>query len=224
MAETKKRTAKRRRAVRKSKKGLSLLGLNSIKTSQVKDLFKQGCCVLLGYVAAQLAGKAVYKIVNKEETTPEGLKKYVNAFTQVIGSVLLISMGKKNYVLRNMGTGIAVSALQETVETISGKNLLDLLSFGKETTKSVNGLGVPQKQIEFKADLPQIESVDDDDDGFDGVDDIEGVNNEDDFDGVDDIEGVDDENDFDGVDDIEGVDDEDEFDGVYDIEGVEDLE
>lgn len=134
MAEKKstKKTARRKHSGKKGFAGMAgLEGVKKLSKQQVFDLFKQGGAILLGYASAKIAGKAVAKMVNKDEK-PEGVKRYVDALTQAVGAVLLVSSGGKNYWLRNMGIGVAVSAVQETIETASGKSVLDLLRFKSE--------------------------------------------------------------------------------------------
>ena len=202
------------------------MGLGSIaKTFDGKKLFelaKNGGLMLVGYAVGNLAGKAVANAVNKNEQNPQGLKKYINALTQGTIAAVCVSMGGKRTWLKNVGMGAALSAVQTTVETISGKSVLDMLSFGNKTaTNGVEGLGDGSTDLI----LPPLEGTDDDpiegadDDPIEGADDdpIEGAD-DDPIEGADDdpIEGADDEDegisgndeeDFDGVDD-------DDFDGI----------
>ena len=187
------------------------MGLGSIaKTFDGKKLFelaKNGGLMLVGYAVGNLAGKAVANAVNKNEQNPQGLKKYINALAQGTIAAVCVSMGGKRTWLKNVGMGAALSAVQTTVETISGKSVLDMLSFGNKTaTNGVDGLGAGEELI-----LPKLEGGEDpvegaDEDPIEGADEdpIEGAD-EDPIEGADeDFEGVDDD-DFDGFDDDEGI-------------------
>lgn len=184
---TKKKSSKKRKGSKKS----GLMGLGSIaKTFDGKKLFelaKNGGLMLVGYAVGNLAGKAVANAVNKNEQNPQGLKKYINALAQGTIAAVCVSMGGKRTWLKNVGMGAALSAVQTTVETISGKSVLDMLSFGNKTaTNGVDGLGAGEDLI-----LPELEGGDNpiegaDDDPIEGADEdpIEGA--DEDFDGVDD--------------------------------------
>ena len=170
---TKKKSSKKRKGSKKS----GLMGLGSIaKTFDGKKLFelaKNGGLMLVGYAVGNLAGKAVANAVNKNEQNPQGLKKYINALAQGTIAAVCVSMGGKRTWLKNVGMGAALSAVQTTVETISGKSVLDMLSFGNKTaTNGVDGLGAGEELI-----LPKLENPDDgnNDDNPDG-----GVGNNDD--------------------------------------------
>ena len=201
------------------------MGLGSIaktfSVSKLTELAKTGGLLLVGYAVGNLAGKAVANAVNKNEQNPQGLKKYINALAQGTIAAVCVSMGGKRTWLKNVGMGAALSAVQTTVETISGKSVLDMLSFNKTATNGVDGLGDGSTDLI----LPPLEGTDDDpiegadDDPIEGADDdpIEGAD-DDPIEGADDdpIEGADDEDegisgndeeDFDGVDD-------DDFDGI----------
>ena len=211
------------------------MGLGSIaktfSVSKLTELAKTGGLLLVGYAVGNLAGKAVANAVNKNEQNPQGLKKYINALAQGTIAAVCVSMGGKRTWLKNVGMGAALSAVQTTVETISGKSVLDMLSFNKTATNGVDGLGDGSTDLI----LPPLEGTDDDpiegadDDPIEGADDdpIEGAD-DDPIEGADDdpIEGADDDP-IEGADDdpIEGADDEDEgisgndeedFDGVDD--------
>ena len=167
------------------------MGLGSIaktfSVSKLTELAKTGGLLLVGYAVGNLAGKAVANAVNKNEQNPQGLKKYINALAQGTIAAVCVSMGGKRTWLKNVGMGAALSAVQTTVETISGKSVLDMLSFGNKTaTNGVDGLGAGEDLI-----LPKLEG---------GEDPIEGAD-EDPIEGADEdpIEGADE--DFDGVDD-----------------------
>ena len=196
---TKKKSSKKRKGSKKS----GLMGLGSIaKTFDGKKLFelaKNGGLMLVGYAVGNLAGKAVANAVNKNEQNPQGLKKYINALAQGTIAAVCVSMGGKRTWLKNVGMGAALSAVQTTVETISGKSVLDMLSFGNKTaTNGVDGLGAGEELI-----LPKLEGGEDPVEGAD-EDPIEGAD-EDPIEGADeDFEGVDDD-DFDGFDDDEGI-------------------
>lgn len=167
-----------------------LEGVKKISKQQVFDLFKQGGAILLGYAGAKIAGRAVAKMVNKDEK-PEGVKRYVDAFVQGLGAVLLVSSGGKNYWLRNMGIGAAVSAVQETVETASNKSLLDLLRFkseerveelpetGSETIEGVGSLILPKLPVRGMGYLPASRIPDYRYDGRGGVTTPEAIKPED---------------------------------------------
>ena len=184
---TKKKSSKKRKGSKKS----GLMGLGSIaktfSVSKLTELAKTGGLLLVGYAVGNLAGKAVANAVNKNEQNPQGLKKYINALAQGTIAAVCVSMGGKRTWLKNVGMGAALSAVQTTVETISGKSVLDMLSFGNKTaTNGVDGLGAGEDLI-----LPKLEG---------GEDPIEGAD-EDPIEGADEdpIEGADE--DFDGVDD-----------------------
>lgn len=193
------------------------MGLGSIaktfSVSKLTELAKTGGLLLVGYAVGNLAGKAVANAVNKNEQNPQGLKKYINALAQGTIAAVCVSMGGKRTWLKNVGMGAALSAVQTTVETISGKSVLDMLSFGNKTaTNGVDGLGAGEDLI-----LPKLEGGDNpiegaDDDPIEGADDdpIEGAD-EDPIEGADDdpIEGAD-EDPIEGADeDFDGVDDDD---------------
>ena len=202
---TEKKSSKKRKGSKKS----GLMGLGSIaktfSVSKLTELAKTGGLLLVGYAVGNLAGKAVANAVNKNEQNPQGLKKYINALAQGTIAAVCVSMGGKRTWLKNVGMGAALSAVQTTVETISGKSVLDMLSFNKTATNGVDGLGDGSTDLI----LPPLEGTDDDpiegadDDPIEGADDdpIEGADDED--------EGIsgNDEEDFDGVDD-------DDFDGI----------
>ena len=199
---TKKKSSKKRKGSKKS----GLMGLGSIaKTFDGKKLFelaKNGGLMLVGYAVGNLAGKAVANAVNKNEQNPQGLKKYINALAQGTIAAVCVSMGGKRTWLKNVGMGAALSAVQTTVETISGKSVLDMLSFGNKTaTNGVDGLGAGEDLI-----LPPLEGGEDPVEGA-GEDPIEGAD-EDPIEGADEdpIEGADD-------DPIEGA-DEDPIEGA----------
>ena len=195
------------------------MGLGSIaktfSVSKLTELAKTGGLLLVGYAVGNLAGKAVANAVNKNEQNPQGLKKYINALAQGTIAAVCVSMGGKRTWLKNVGMGAALSAVQTTVETISGKSVLDMLSFNKTATNGVDGLGAGEELI-----LPPLEGGEDPVEGA-GEDPIEGAD-EDPIEGADDdpIEGADD--DFEGVDDddFDGFDDDDE--GISNV--VEDIE
>ena len=203
------------------------MGLGSIaktfSVSKLTELAKTGGLLLVGYAVGNLAGKAVANAVNKNEQNPQGLKKYINALAQGTIAAVCVSMGGKRTWLKNVGMGAALSAVQTTVETISGKSVLDMLSFNKTATNGVDGLGAGEELI-----LPPLEGGEDPVEGA-GEDPIEGADedpiegaDEDPIEGADDdpIEGADD--DFEGVDDddFDGFDDDDE--GISNV--VEDIE
>ena len=174
------------------------MGLGSIaktfSVSKLTELAKTGGLLLVGYAVGNLAGKAVANAVNKNEQNPQGLKKYINALAQGTIAAVCVSMGGKRTWLKNVGMGAALSAVQTTVETISGKSVLDMLSFNKTATNGVDGLGAGEELI-----LPPLEGGEDPVEGA-GEDPIEGAD-EDPIEGADDdFEGVDDD-DFDGFDD-----------------------
>ena len=185
------------------------MGLGSIaktfSVSKLTELAKTGGLLLVGYAVGNLAGKAVANAVNKNEQNPQGLKKYINALAQGTIAAVCVSMGGKRTWLKNVGMGAALSAVQTTVETISGKSVLDMLSFNKTATNGVDGLGAGEELI-----LPPLEGGEDPVEGA-GEDPIEGAD-EDPIEGADEdpIEGADD--DFEGVDDddFDGFDDDDE--------------
>ena len=212
---TKKKSSKKRKGSKKS----GLMGLGSIaktfSVSKLTELAKTGGLLLVGYAVGNLAGKAVANAVNKNEQNPQGLKKYINALAQGTIAAVCVSMGGKRTWLKNVGMGAALSAVQTTVETISGKSVLDMLSFNKTATNGVDGLGAGEELI-----LPPLEGGEDPVEGA-GEDPIEGAD-EDPIEGADDdpIEGADD--DFEGVDDddFDGFDDDDE--GISNV--VEDIE
>lgn len=195
------------------------MGLGSIaktfSVSKLTELAKTGGLLLVGYAVGNLTGKAVANAVNKNEQNPQGLKKYINALAQGTIAAVCVSMGGKRTWLKNVGMGAALSAVQTTVETISGKSVLDMLSFNKTATNGVDGLGAGEDLI-----LPKLEGGEDPVEGA-GEDPIEGAD-EDPIEGADDdpIEGADD--DFEGVDDddFDGFDDDDE--GISNV--VEDIE
>lgn len=218
MATTKKTTTKKKSSKkRKGSKKSGLMGLGSIaktfSVSKLTELAKTGGLLLVGYAVGNLAGKAVANAVNKNEQNPQGLKKYINALAQGTIAAVCVSMGGKRTWLKNVGMGAALSAVQTTVETISGKSVLDMLSFNKTATNGVDGLGAGEDLI-----LPKLEGGEDPVEGA-GEDPIEGAD-EDPIEGADDdpIEGADDDpiegadDDFEGVDDddFEGFDDDDE--------------
>ena len=191
------------------------MGLGSIaktfSVSKLTELAKTGGLLLVGYAVGNLAGKAVANAVNKNEQNPQGLKKYINALAQGTIAAVCVSMGGKRTWLKNVGMGAALSAVQTTVETISGKSVLDMLSFGNKTaTNGVDGLGAGEELI-----LPPLEGGEDPVEGA-GEDPIEGAD-EDPIEGADDdpIEGADDDPIEGADDDFEGVDDDD-FDGFDD--------
>ena len=191
---TKKKSSKKRKGSKKS----GLMGLGSIaktfSVSKLTELAKTGGLLLVGYAVGNLAGKAVANAVNKNEQNPQGLKKYINALAQGTIAAVCVSMGGKRTWLKNVGMGAALSAVQTTVETISGKSVLDMLSFNKTATNGVDGLGAGEELI-----LPPLEGGEDPVEGA-GEDPIEGAD-EDPIEGADDdFEGVDDD-DFDGFDD-----------------------
>ena len=202
---TKKKSSKKRKGSKKS----GLMGLGSIaktfSVSKLTELAKTGGLLLVGYAVGNLAGKAVANAVNKNEQNPQGLKKYINALAQGTIAAVCVSMGGKRTWLKNVGMGAALSAVQTTVETISGKSVLDMLSFNKTATNGVDGLGAGEELI-----LPPLEGGEDPVEGA-GEDPIEGAD-EDPIEGADEdpIEGADD--DFEGVDDddFDGFDDDDE--------------
>ena len=185
---TEKKSSKKRKGSKKS----GLMGLGSIaktfSVSKLTELAKTGGLLLVGYAVGNLAGKAVANAVNKNEQNPQGLKKYINALAQGTIAAVCVSMGGKRTWLKNVGMGAALSAVQTTVETISGKSVLDMLSFNKTATNGVDGLGDGSTDLI----LPPLEGTDDDpiegadDDPIEGADDdpIEGA--DEDFDGVDD--------------------------------------
>ena len=190
------------------------MGLGSIaktfSVSKLTELAKTGGLLLVGYAVGNLAGKAVANAVNKNEQNPQGLKKYINALAQGTIAAVCVSMGGKRTWLKNVGMGAALSAVQTTVETISGKSVLDMLSFNKTATNGVDGLGAGEELI-----LPPLEGGEDPVEGA-GEDPIEGAD-EDPIEGADEdpIEGAD-EDPIEGADDdFEGVDDDD-FDGFDD--------
>lgn len=199
---TKKKSSKKRKGSKKS----GLMGLGSIaktfSVSKLTELAKTGGLLLVGYAVGNLAGKAVANAVNKNEQNPQGLKKYINALAQGTIAAVCVSMGGKRTWLKNVGMGAALSAVQTTVETISGKSVLDMLSFNKTATNGVDGLGAGEELI-----LPPLEGGENPVEGA-GEDPIEGAN-EDPIEGADEepIEGADE-------DPIEGADDD--FDGVDD--------
>lgn len=208
---TKKKSSKKRKGSKKS----GLMGLGSIaktfSVSKLTELAKTGGLLLVGYAVGNLAGKAVANAVNKNEQNPQGLKKYINALAQGTIAAVCVSMGGKRTWLKNVGMGAALSAVQTTVETISGKSVLDMLSFGNKTaTNGVDGLGAGDELI-----LPKLEGGEDPVEGA-GEDPIEGAD-EDPIEGADDdpIEGADDDPIEGADDDFEGVDDDD-FDGFDD--------
>ena len=183
---TKKKSSKKRKGSKKS----GLMGLGSIaktfSVSKLTELAKTGGLLLVGYAVGNLAGKAVANAVNKNEQNPQGLKKYINALAQGTIAAVCVSMGGKRTWLKNVGMGAALSAVQTTVETISGKSVLDMLSFNKTATNGVDGLGAGEELI-----LPKLEGGEDpvegaDEDPIEGADEdpIEGA--DEDFDGVDD--------------------------------------
>ena len=191
------------------------MGLGSIaktfSVSKLTELAKTGGLLLVGYAVGNLAGKAVANAVNKNEQNPQGLKKYINALAQGTIAAVCVSMGGKRTWLKNVGMGAALSAVQTTVETISGKSVLDMLSFGNKTaTNGVDGLGAGEDLI-----LPKLEGGEDPIEGAD-EDPIEGAD-EDPIEGADEdpIEGAD-EDPIEGADEdpIEGADED--FDGVDD--------
>ena len=190
------------------------MGLGSIaktfSVSKLTELAKTGGLLLVGYAVGNLAGKAVANAVNKNEQNPQGLKKYINALAQGTIAAVCVSMGGKRTWLKNVGMGAALSAVQTTVETISGKSVLDMLSFNKTATNGVDGLGAGEELI-----LPPLEGGEDPVEGA-GEDPIEGAD-EDPIEGADDdpIEGADDDPIEGADDDFEGVDDDD-FDGFDD--------
>ncbi|MBR6066751.1 MAG: hypothetical protein IKP45_03030 [Bacteroidales bacterium] len=207
---TKKKSSKKRKGSKKS----GLMGLGSIaktfSVSKLTELAKTGGLLLVGYAVGNLAGKAVANAVNKNEQNPQGLKKYINALAQGTIAAVCVSMGGKRTWLKNVGMGAALSAVQTTVETISGKSVLDMLSFNKTATNGVDGLGAGEELI-----LPPLEGGEDPVEGA-GEDPIEGAD-EDPIEGADEdpIEGAD-EDPIEGADDdFEGVDDDD-FDGFDD--------
>lgn len=211
MATTEKKTTKKKSSEkRKGSKKSGLMGLGSIaktfSVSKLTELAKTGGLLLVGYAVGNLAGKAVANAVNKNEQNPQGLKKYINALAQGTIAAVCVSMGGKRTWLKNVGMGAALSAVQTTVETISGKSVLDMLSFNKTATNGVDGLGAGEDLI-----LPPLEGGEDPVEGA-GEDPIEGAD-EDPIEGADEdpIEGADD--------DFEGVDDDD-FDGFDDDEGI----
>lgn len=212
---TKKKSSKKRKGSKKS----GLMGLGSIaktfSVSKLTELAKTGGLLLVGYAVGNLAGKAVANAVNKNEQNPQGLKKYINALAQGTIAAVCVSMGGKRTWLKNVGMGAALSAVQTTVETISGKSVLDMLSFGNKTaTNGVDGLGAGEELI-----LPKLEGGEDPVEGA-GEDPIEGAD-EDPIEGADDdpIEGADDDPIEGADDDFEGVDDDD-FEGFDDDEGI----
>lgn len=214
MATTEKTTKKEKSSKkRKGSKKSGLMGLGSIaktfSVSKLTELAKTGGLLLVGYAVGNLAGKAVANAVNKNEQNPQGLKKYINALAQGTIAAVCVSMGGKRTWLKNVGMGAALSAVQTTVETISGKSVLDMLSFNKTATNGVDGLGAGEELI-----LPPLEGGEDPVEGA-GEDPIEGAD-EDPIEGADDdtIEGADDDP-IEGADDFEGVDDDD-FDGFDD--------
>lgn len=156
---TKKKSSKKRKGSKKS----GLMGLGSIaktfSVSKLTELAKTGGLLLVGYAVGNLAGKAVANAVNKNEQNPQGLKKYINALAQGTIAAVCVSMGGKRTWLKNVGMGAALSAVQTTVETISGKSVLDMLSFGNKTaTNGVDGLGAGEELI-----LPPLEGGEDKD-------------------------------------------------------------
>lgn len=215
MATTEKTTKKEKSSKkRKGSKKSGLMGLGSIaktfSVSKLTELAKTGGLLLVGYAVGNLAGKAVANAVNKNEQNPQGLKKYINALAQGTIAAVCVSMGGKRTWLKNVGMGAALSAVQTTVETISGKSVLDMLSFNKTATNGVDGLGAGDELI-----LPKLEGGEDPVEGA-GEDPIEGAD-EDPIEGADDdpIEGADDDPIEGADDDFEGVDDDD-FDGFDD--------
>ena len=215
MATTEKKTTKEKSSKkRKGSKKSGLMGLGSIaktfSVSKLTELAKTGGLLLVGYAVGNLAGKAVANAVNKNEQNPQGLKKYINALAQGTIAAVCVSMGGKRTWLKNVGMGAALSAVQTTVETISGKSVLDMLSFNKTATNGVDGLGAGEELI-----LPPLEGGEDPVEGA-GEDPIEGAD-EDPIEGADDdpIEGADDDPIEGADDDFEGVDDDD-FDGFDD--------
>ena len=155
---TKKKSSKKRKGSKKS----GLMGLGSIaktfSVSKLTELAKTGGLLLVGYAVGNLAGKAVANAVNKNEQNPQGLKKYINALAQGTIAAVCVSMGGKRTWLKNVGMGAALSAVQTTVETISGKSVLDMLSFNKTATNGVDGLGAGEELI-----LPPLEGGEDKD-------------------------------------------------------------
>lgn len=155
---TKKKSSKKRKGSKKS----GLMGLGSIaktfSVSKLTELAKTGGLLLVGYAVGNLAGKAVANAVNKNEQNPQGLKKYINALAQGTIAAVCVSMGGKRTWLKNVGMGAALSAVQTTVETISGKSVLDMLSFNKTATNGVDGLGAGEDLI-----LPPLEGGEDKD-------------------------------------------------------------
>lgn len=199
---TKKKTSKKRRAASRKRSGL--MGLGSIaktfKVSKLMEIAKTGAMMLAGYVITNVAGKAVEKAVNKDEQNPTGLRKYINALAQGTIAAVCVSMGGKKVWLRNVGMGAALATVQTTVETASGKSVLEMLSFNKGT----NGFGAIEGGEELI--LPELTGADNE--PIEGADDNEP------------IEGADDD-DFEGIDDFEGVDDDDFDDGISGDDEIE---
>ena len=205
---TKKKSSKRRKGSSKSKSGLFGLGsvAKTFKVSKLMEIAKSGVMLLAGYAIANVAGKAVAQAVNKDEQNPTGLRKYINALAQGTIAAVCVSMGGKKVWLRRIGEGAALATMQTAVETVSGKSVLEMLSFGKsKATNGVEGLGASEDLI-----LPELTGAEED--PIEGADEdpIEGANDEP-IEGADeDVEGV--EDDFEGVDDdFEGIDDDDDY-------------
>lgn len=213
--ESKKKTSSRKRkgASRRSG-GLFGLGLGKVATTfslnKLIEIAKLGGMALVGYIGANMAGKAVSKMVNKEEQNPQGIKKYANALAQGAITAVCLRMGKKYNLVRMASYGAALSTAQVTVETISGKSVLDMFKFGK--SNATNGMGEIAGSEELI--LPELAgSTDEDINGADA--DINGA--DDDFDGIDDFEGIEDEDISGADDDDEGISGEDDdFDGFDD--------
>ena len=169
----------KKRTSRKSS-GLFGLGLGEVtKTfspNKLMEIAKTGGMMLLGYIGANATGKFVAKMVNKDEQNPQGVKKYVDALTQGAVACICVSMSGKRTWLRHASYGASLSAVQTTIETISGKSVLEMFKIGNGT-KATNGMGAIAGSEELI--LPELTGADDEE--IEGIEDDEISGADDDY-------------------------------------------